>query len=46
MRFIRSSMAKAMLAAVKECIVRMMDLDQLNQNGVAPVRLATQNAYP
>lgn len=39
MRFIRSSMAMAMLVAVKECIARMMDLDQLNHNGVAPVRI-------
>ncbi len=37
MRFLRSSMAMAMLAAVKECIMRMMDLNLLNQNGVAPV---------
>ena len=32
-------MAKAMLAAVKECTVRQMDLNILNKNGVTPVRL-------
>lgn len=37
MSFLRSRMAKAMLAAVKECIGRMIDLNCLNQNGVAPV---------
>ena len=39
LRFQRSRMAKAMLAAVKECIVRQMDLNILNKNGVTPVRL-------
>ncbi len=39
-------MAMAMLAAVKECIVRMIDLNVLNQNGVAPVRLTSlHNCY-
>jgi len=37
MKSIRSRMAKAMLAAVKECISRNWNLNQLNRNGVSLV---------
>ena len=37
MKSIRSRMAKAMLAAVKDCISRNWNLNQLNKNGVSLV---------
>lgn len=37
MKSIRSRMAKAMLAAVKDCISKTWNLNQLNKNGVSLV---------
>ena len=39
MKSIRSRMAKAMLAAVKNCVSRNWNLNQLNKNGVSLVLL-------
>ena len=45
MRGIRSRKAKAMLAAVKECIAQRWDLNQLNKNGVSLLHIAAANGY-
>lgn len=45
MRGIRSRKAKAMLAAVKECIAQRWDLNQLNKDGVSLLHIAAANGY-